>query len=233
MNGTFISLESVSRWFGSGATLIRALSDISLTLEEGSRTALVGPSGSGKTTLLNLVGALDRPTKGKITIKEMVVSGFNEQQAADFRRNQVGFVFQDDSLFPELTLTENVALPLVLQGLSRAERRSRARELLTFLGLEMRLDSYPVNLSGGEKQRAAVARAVIHKPALLLADEPTANLDADAAEAVLQVIEQLAGRENLTVLVSTHDSRVFERFDRRIRLTDGRLVTQERSGSAR
>lgn len=233
MNGTFISLESVSRWFGSGATLIRALSDISLTLEEGSRTALVGPSGSGKTTLLNLVGALDRPTKGKITIKEMVVSGFNEQQAADFRRNQVGFVFQDDSLFPELTLTENVALPLVLQGLSRAERRSRARELLTFLGLEMRLDSYPVNLSGGEKQRAAVARAVIHEPALLLADEPTANLDADAAEAVLQVIEQLAGRENLTVLVSTHDSRVFERFDRRIRLTDGRLVTQERSGSAR
>ena len=233
MNGTFISLESVSRWFGSGATLIRALSDISLTLEEGSRTALVGPSGSGKTTLLNLVGALDRPTKGKITIKEMVVSGFNEQQAADFRRNQVGFVFQDDSLFPELTLTENVALPLVLQGLSRAERRSRARELLTSLGLETRLDSYPVNLSGGEKQRAAVARAVIHEPALLLADEPTANLDADAAEAVLQVIEQLAGRENLTVLVSTHDSRVFERFDRRIRLTDGRLVTQERSGSAR
>lgn len=223
MKTPFIQLDSVSRWFGQGQAQVCALSDISLTLTKGVQTALVGPSGSGKTTLLNLIGALDRPTQGTVMIDGKVVSAFNERQASEYRRHTIGFVFQDDALIPELTLAENVELPLVLLGIDKRERYQRVNELLDTLNLTKRQSAYPPLLSGGEKQRAAVARAVIHRPHILLADEPTANLDSESAELVLQVMRQLAEQNDLTVLVSTHDPRVYEQFDQLVRLKDGRL----------
>ncbi|NOQ40881.1 MAG: ATP-binding cassette domain-containing protein [Desulfuromusa sp.] len=226
MNMPFIQLNSVSRWYGEESTRVRALTDISLSLPSGTQVALVGPSGSGKTTLLNLIGALDRPTHGSIIVAEEIISDYDERQASEFRRTKVGFVFQDDALLPELTVAENVELPLVLLGTEPKERHLQVTELLQSLGLGERQQAYPSQLSGGEKQRAAVARAVIHRPQILLADEPTANLDAKSAATVLQIIRQLAEQKELTVLISTHDPRVFKLFDRQIHLNDGQLEQQ-------
>ena len=226
MNMPFIQLNSVSRWYGEESTRVRALTDISISLPLGTQVALVGPSGSGKTTLLNLIGALDRPTHGSIVVAGEIISDFDERQASEFRRTKVGFVFQDDALLPELTVAENVELPLVLLGIEPKERHLQVTELLQSLGLGERQQAYPSQLSGGEKQRAAVARAVIHRPQILLADEPTANLDAKSAATVLQIIRQLAEQKELTVLISTHDPRVFKLFDRQIHLNDGQLGQQ-------
>ena len=226
MNMPFIQLNSVSRWYGEESTRVRALTDISLSLPSGTQVALVGPSGSGKTTLLNLIGALDRPTHGSIIVAEEIISDYDERQASEFRRTKVGFVFQDDALLPELTVAENVELPLVLLGTEPKERHLQVTELLQSLGLGERQQAYPSQLSGGEKQRAAVARAVIHRPQILLADEPTANLDAKSAAKVLQIIRQLAEQKELTVLISTHDPRVFKLFDQQILLNDGQLEQQ-------
>lgn len=222
MSTALIKLENVSRWFGSGHTQVRALSDVSLELEVGTQAVVVGPSGSGKTTLLNLVGALDRPSHGQLTIGGEKVSSFSEQQACEFRRYRVGFVFQDNALLPELTVAENIEIPLVLIGQDAARRRQRVQELLLVLGLEKRGHSFPAELSGGEKQRVAVARAVSHRPQIVLADEPTANLDVVSAVAVMQSLRQLT-EQQLTVLVSSHDPRVFEQFEHVIRLEDGQL----------
>lgn len=223
MTRSFIQLENVSRWFGSGRTEVRALSDVSLALAAGTQAVVVGPSGSGKTTLLNLVGALDRPTRGQLTIAGESVSSFSEQQACTFRRYHVGFVFQDNALLPELTVEENIELPLVLVGQGMVQRRQRVEELLHLLGLEKRHRSFPAQLSGGEKQRVAVARAVSHKPQIVLADEPTANLDTVSALAVLQALRHVTQQQQLTLLISTHDPRVFNHFERIIRLEDGLL----------
>ena len=219
----FIQLSSVSRWYGEEPNKVHALTEISLSLPVGTQVALVGPSGSGKTTLLNLVGALDRPTHGSITVAGKIITEFDERQASEFRRTQVGFIFQDDALLPELTVAENVELPLVLLGMETKDRHLQVTELLQSLGLGERQRAYPSQLSGGEKQRVAVARAVIHSPKILLADEPTANLDAESAAAVLQIIRQLAEQKELSVLISTHDPRVFKLFDQQIRLNDGQL----------
>jgi len=219
-----VQLDTVSRWYGQGHAQVRALTDISLALPPASQTVLTGPSGSGKTTLLNLIGALDRPTAGTVVIDGETVSTFDERRASEFRRTQVGFIFQDDALLPELTLTENIELPLFLVGLSRQERHARMTELLQRLMLEERRQAYPATLSGGEKQRTAVARAVIHRPRILLADEPTANLDADSATVVLGIMRRLAAQEQLTLLISTHDPRVFNQFEHIIHLSDGRLI---------
>ena len=223
MSKPFIQLNSVSRWYGEEANRVKALTDISLSLPVGSQMALVGPSGSGKTTLLNLVGALDRPTQGSIVVAGKTISAFNERQASEFRRTQVGFVFQDDALLPELNVAENVELPLVLLGINAGTRHDRVSQLLQSLGLQARVSAYPPQLSGGEKQRVAVARAVIHHPRILLADEPTANLDAKSATLVLQTIRQLAEQKQLTVLISSHDPRVFKLFDQQVHLHDGQL----------
>jgi putative ABC transport system ATP-binding protein len=226
MSDAFLQLDGVSRRFGSGHTAVQALSEVTFSLPAGAQVALVGPSGSGKTTLLNLIGALDRPTGGSITIGGQPIAGFSERQAADFRRTRVGFVFQDDALVPELTLAENIELPLVLLGVGGGERRQRVAGVLEEFGLSERAAAFPPLLSGGEKQRGAVARAVIHRPQLLLADEPTANLDAAAAAAVLQAIRALAAAQALTVLISSHDPRTFAQFPRQLRLVDGQLVSE-------
>ncbi len=223
MPGPAIIIANVSREFGLGSAAVKALCGLSLDIKQGARTAIVGPSGSGKTTLLNLIGALDRPSSGAVTVLGEEVSAFSEREASGFRRKHIGFVFQDDALIPELTVFENVELPLVFQRVSSRERRTKVHDLLERLGLSKRIKSFPPLLSGGEKQRAAVARAVIHGPKVLLADEPTANLDAVSAETVMKTIEELAQENGLTVLVSTHDQRVFSRFADLIRLNDGRL----------
>ena len=217
----FIQIKGVSRWFGREHTQVRALTDINLSFAAGEQAALVGPSGSGKTTLLNLVGALDRPTAGQIHLGGQLLSAFTEHQAAEFRRREAGFVFQDSALLPELTLWENVELPLVLIGLPRLERKQRIEPLLQALDLNTRSGAFPPELSGGEKQRAAVARAVVHQPRIVLADEPTANLDTPSAQAVLDILRQLAQQHQLTMLVATHDPRVYTRFQRIIHLEDG------------
>ncbi|SHI52611.1 putative ABC transport system ATP-binding protein [Malonomonas rubra DSM 5091] len=224
MSSSFLSLERVSRCFGTGHAAVQALSEVSFSLAAGEQAALIGPSGSGKTTLLNVVGALDRPSSGRVFIDGECSSAFSEAQAAEFRRRRVGFVFQDDALVPELTLEENIALPLVLLSVPKVERQQRVAELLTEFGLQDRAKAYPPLLSGGEKQRGAVARAVIHCPGILLADEPTANLDAGAATRVIQKIQKLANQQGMVVLVSSHDPRVFEQFPLRLCLEDGCLV---------
>ncbi|MFA6245165.1 MAG: ABC transporter ATP-binding protein [Candidatus Hydrogenedentales bacterium] len=219
-----IEMVSVNRVFGKGAAQVAALSDIALTIEPGARVAVVGPSGSGKTTFLNLVGALDKPSSGVVTVLGHEISRFSERAASAFRRERLGFVFQDDALIPEITVFENVELPLVLLRVPPQERRARVRNLMERLLLDHRMSSFPPVLSAGEKQRVAVARAIIHDPKLLLADEPTSHLDTRAAEAVLQTIQELTAEKGITVITATHDPRVFTRFTSHVTLNDGRVV---------
>ncbi|MBI4557684.1 MAG: ABC transporter ATP-binding protein [Candidatus Hydrogenedentes bacterium] len=216
-----IKVNGVSRRFGVGHAAVNALTDISLTVNPGDRVAITGPSGSGKTTLLNLIGALDRPSSGSVWVHGHDVSALSQRDASAFRREYLGLVFQDDALIPELTVFENVELPLVLIREPLRSRQSRVHALLEQLGLHDRAHHFPPTLSGGEKQRAAVARAVIHRPKVLLADEPSANLDSHAAEAVMEAISQLAAQNSLTVLVATHDLRIATHFTTRLELRDG------------
>ena len=226
MGNPAIEMVAVSRVFGQGMTQVNALSDVSFTINLGEHVAVIGPSGSGKTTLLNLAGALDKPTSGTVTVLGQEISRFSEHAASAFRREQLGFVFQDDALIPEITVFENVELPLVLLRKPPQERRTRVQKLMERLLLTHRMASYPTLLSAGEKQRVAVARAIIHGPLILLADEPTSHLDSLAAEAVLQALEDLTSESDITVLIATHDPRVFSRFNTHLRFSDGRLEPQ-------
>lgn len=219
-----MTLKEVTRRFVTGNRSFPAVDNVSLTVRRGQRLALVGPSGSGKTTLLNLMGALDRPDGGTVQCLGVELSTASERKAANFRRKHLGFVFQQDALVPELTVHENVELPLVLLREDAAMRRETVDELLKALGLSQNARAYPGALSAGEKQRVAVARAVVHSPGILLADEPTANLDGISAGWVLDTIESLARKKDLTVILATHDARIFGRFESTIRLEDGRIV---------
>ena len=219
-----MTLKEVTRRFVTGNRSFPAVDNVSLTVRRGQRLALVGPSGSGKTTLLNLMGALDRPDGGTVQCLGVELSTASERKAADFRRKHLGFVFQQDALVPELTVHENVELPLVLLREVAARRRETVDELLKALGLSQNARAYPGALSAGEKQRVAEARAVVHSPGILLADEPTANLDGISAGWVLDTIESLARKKDLTVILATHDARIFGRFESTIRLEDGRIV---------
>ncbi len=217
-------VENISRFYESGKIKIKALDSLSFTLAAGAQVALTGPSGSGKTTLLSLLGALEQTSLGTITVFGRDLGKMSESQAAAFRRRNVGFIFQDDALMPELTVAENVALPLVLTGVSNREIKLRVAGTLARLQLEKLAHSFPGALSGGEKQRIAVARAVIHRPQLLLADEPTANLDRRAADLVLDTITRLSSEVGLTMIMATHDPRVYNRMPQRLELIDGRLA---------
>ncbi len=223
-----VTLTDVVRRFGSGDTAIAALHEVSLDVQAGQQVAITGPSGSGKTTLLNLVGALDRPDEGSIWCLGRCLAAMNEREAATFRRRHVGLIFQDNALMDELTVSENVELPLVLIGEDPTARAEKVGQLLDKLGLAEKARVLPGILSAGEKQRVAVARAVVHRPHLLLADEPTANLDSASAETVMNTIESLAADCCLTVLLATHDPRVYNRFNRIVRLEDGRIAGASR-----
>ena len=213
----------VSRSYRLGATTIPALRSVSVAIRPGELAALAGPSGSGKSTLLNLLGCLDKPDAGEIRLGNQRVSHMTAGALAAVRRTRLGFIFQSFNLVPVLTAFENVEYPLLLTGTPRAERRARVTELLDAVRLAGKHGRRPHELSGGERQRVAIARALVNRPALVLADEPTANLDSGTGAAVLDVMDGLRDRTGVTFLFASHDPRLLDRMDRVITLHDGML----------
>jgi putative ABC transport system ATP-binding protein len=219
-----VKIENATRVYKIGKLETQALRGVDLTIESGEFTALVGPSGSGKTTLLQLIGCLDQPSSGRVTINGKDVSKLNRNQRADMRRGTIGFIFQFFALIPTLTAYENVEMPLLLNGHNAGERRQRVQELLETVGLADRAHQRPDQLSGGEQQRVAVARALASKPALILADEPTANLDTANGKQVMETILRINQETGVTFVFATHDPRVIHYARRVITLQDGRIV---------
>jgi putative ABC transport system ATP-binding protein len=219
-----VKIENVTRNFKTGKVETQALRGVNLTIENGEFTALVGPSGSGKTTLLQLIGCLDLPTSGAVYINGKDVSKLNRNQRADMRRGTIGFIFQFFALIPTLTAYENIEMPLLLNGHSSSERRQRITELLQAVDLADRAHHRPDQLSGGEQQRVAIARALAPKPALILADEPTANLDTPNGRQVMETMTRLNQETGVTFVFATHDPRVIQYARRVITLRDGIIV---------
>ncbi|HMQ08513.1 MAG TPA: ABC transporter ATP-binding protein [Saprospiraceae bacterium] len=206
---------------------VYALRNVSIEIERGGFVAVVGPSGSGKTTLLNIMGGLDQPTSGSIIVDGKLLTGLPENELINFRRDHIGFVFQSYNLIPVLSARENAEFVMLLQGKSKEERKARIDYLLEAVGIADKANNRPGELSGGQQQRVAVARALAPKPAFVLADEPTANLDTKAAHLLLDMMEQLNKEENITFVFSTHDARVMERARRIITLVDGAVHSDE------
>ena len=223
-----LRLERLSRSFAVGDQLVHALDGVDLDIAAGEYISLMGPSGSGKSTLLNILGLLDRPTSGEYWLAGEQTSTMSDDRLADTRQRAIGFVFQFFHLIHRMTAVENVELPLMLAGVPMAERRSRAREVLRRMGLEARIDHRSNQLSGGERQRVAIARAVVMQPKILLADEPTGNLDSVSGGEVVKIVEALH-EEGLTLIVVTHDQAIGSRAHRRLVMRDGRIV-QDVSG---
>ncbi len=222
-----IELTGVSKQF-DGKRRVTALSAVDLAVGRGELVSIVGPSGSGKSTLLNLIGGLDRPTTGEIRIDGQRLGGLSDDQLTLIRRDKLGFIFQFFNLLPSLTCLENVALPLHLRGWPRRKAVARARELLELVQLAPRLEHTPDELSGGERQRTAIARALAVYPPILLADEPTGNLDTGTGAEILDLIRDLHGRLGATVLIVTHDLAVARSCPRTLTIRDGRVVGDER-----
>lgn len=218
-----VELAGVSKQF-EGKRKVTALSSIDVTIARGELISVVGPSGSGKSTLLNLIGGLDRPTAGEIRIDGMALRGLPDDDLTHIRRDKIGFIFQFFNLLPTLTCLENVSLPLHLRGWPRKKVEGRARELLGVVGLKERMEHLPEELSGGERQRVAIARALSVYPPILLADEPTGNLDSRSGEEILRLIRDLHERLGATVLIVTHDRSIAESCPRTLMLRDGRIV---------
>ncbi|MCS7002669.1 MAG: ABC transporter ATP-binding protein [Dehalococcoidia bacterium] len=217
----------MTREYPHASGAIGALRGVDFTIAAGDFVALTGPSGSGKSTLLNLLGGLDRPTRGRIVINGLDVGSASDRALTEHRRRVVGFVFQSFNLLPRLRAVENVAAPLIWSGVGPAERRRRATALLERVGLGGRLDHFPNQLSGGEQQRVAIARALVGNPKLLLADEPTGNLDGANGAAILQLLTELNRERGVTIVMVTHDPDVASVAARRIRLRDGRIESIE------
>ncbi|GIW13965.1 MAG: hypothetical protein KatS3mg062_1404 [Tepidiforma sp.] len=226
--GAAVELRSVSRNFRAGGEEVWAVRDVSLEVKPGEFLALVGRSGSGKTTLLNLIAGLDRPTSGEVLIDGQRVDQMRDRELDRLRRHTIGFIFQSFGLLPLLSARENVELPLRIAGLGFRERQKRVEEALTFVGLGKRAEHRPYELSGGEQQRVAIARALAARPRLILADEPTGELDSATASAVFGLLRDLARVEGITVIACTHDRLVMELAGRVEELADGRLVTEGR-----
>ncbi len=223
-----LKLENVSRLYHQGEQAVRALDGVSLDLKRGEFVALMGPSGSGKTTLLNVAAGLDSPDQGRVLLLEQDLAGMSLRQRARLRLNEVGFIFQSYNLVPVLSAEENAEFVLLLRGIPTAERRRKVRALLQEVGLTGMEHRRPAELSGGQQQRVAVARAIAAEPALVLADEPTANLDSETAFALLDLMERLNREHGTTFLFSTHDPRVMKRARRIVRLLDGKVDRDER-----
>jgi len=228
-----VNVEAVSRRFSldtaptrhSARTFVSALTSANMSVSAGEFLAISGPSGSGKTTLLNLIGCIDRPTSGRILVDGVDTSQLKPNGMSKLRRERIGFVFRTFNLIPVFTAAENVEYPLLVQGVAAGERRARVAEALESVGLSDRAGHRPDLLSGGERQRVAVARAIVHRPALVLADEPTANLDTHNATQLIDLMHGLNRRLGLTFIFSTHDARLLEHTERIIRLTDGEVVS--------
>ncbi len=229
LDGAAIRTEQVSRHYAMGTALIRAVDEVTLEVRAGELLALLGSSGSGKSTLLNLIAGLDRPTSGAIFAHGHNLGAMNSSELARHRSHAVGMVFQAFNLMPRMTLEENVELPLRLAEVERSERAARVQQALEGVGLVARLRHRPAELSGGEQQRAALARALVNRPTILLADEPTGNLDSRTGEEILKLISEFNRSLGMTVVMVTHERALAQRFAHRIVfLSDGRLVAEER-----
>ncbi len=226
-----IRLEGVQRIFQVGDEQVHALRDLDLTIEAGEYISLMGPSGSGKSTLLNALGLLDRPSAGRYFLDDRDTTTLDDAEQAAVRARKIGFVFQFFHLIPRLTAFENVELPLMLSGMSPAQRRDRVRSILTRTGLEQRMDHRPDQLSGGQRQRVAIARATVTEPEIILADEPTGNLDSASGAEVIDILEALNG-EGITLIVVTHDADIGRRARRRLRMVDGAIAQDVREAAA-
>lgn len=224
---TIISIENVTKRFPVGEGEFTALSNIDLRVSKGEFAGLVGPSGSGKTTLLNIIGSLDRPTEGKAMVMNKNISTLSHKESAHLRNMSLGFIFQVYNLLPVYTVFENVEFSLLLQDKSKAERKKAVMEALEWVGLAGMANKKPAKLSGGEGQRVAIARAMVKRPAIVLADEPTANLDAKNAHAIIKTMKALNKELNTTFLFSTHDEKVMSYLNRLVHLEDGKVKQDE------
>jgi len=220
---SIVTVQDVTRDYPQGSHTVHALRGVSLAIDEGEFIALMGPSGSGKTTLLNLIGGLDQPTSGSLTIEEQELSSLTPAQLGDLRRDRLGFVFQSYNLVPVLTAVENTEMVLLLQGMNADERRARAMETLKNVGLEGMEHRRPSELSGGQQQRVAVARAIASKPALVLADEPTANLDSETGTELISLMRNLNENHGITFVFATHDPKVMNAARRVVTMVDGNI----------
>ncbi|MEZ4361173.1 MAG: ABC transporter ATP-binding protein [Kofleriaceae bacterium] len=228
MSESVVEIENISKVYKQGSVEVHALRGVSLTIEKGDFAVLAGPSGSGKTTLLNLIGALDEPSEGRIALDGVDLSHMRSGALANLRLHRIGFVFQAYNLIPVLTAYENAEYPLLLQGVPVARRREAVRRVLDAVGLSGFEDRRPSELSGGQQQRVAVARAIAAGPALVLADEPTANLDSKTGTELVELMHGLKEEHEVTFIFSSHDPKVVDRAERLIRLQDGQLVSDER-----
>jgi len=226
-----IELKEVCRHFQVGDQMVHALDHVDLTIQSGEFVSIMGPSGSGKSTLLNILGLLDRPTMGSYRLDGADVSKLDDGRLAEQRQEKIGFIFQSFHLIPRLNAVENVELPMVLAGKSVRARRERARQVLTSMGLETRLDHRPDQLSGGERQRVAIARAIVMQPDVLLADEPTGNLDSHSSTEVIDILHRL-NHDGLSLLVVTHDPEIGGQAHRRLAMRDGRIIGDQNSGQS-
>jgi putative ABC transport system ATP-binding protein len=225
---SIITTHNLSKVYNPDTVPVHALRDVNLEFKEGEFTTVRGPSGSGKTTLLNMIGGLDVPSDGYVVIDGTRITGMKDRKLIDFRLNNIGFVFQAYNLIPVFTAYENVTFIMLLQKSSKKEMKERAEELLTAMGLKNKMDSRPKQLSGGEQQRVAVARALASRPKFILADEPTANLDTNSAMNLLDMMEKMNLEEKVTFIFSTHDQRVIDRARRVITMVDGAIDKDER-----
>lgn len=225
-NGKVIATEGLEKTYENGVA-VRAVRGIDLTIERGEFAAIVGPSGSGKTTFLNLISGLDNPTAGRVFLAGREIGTMSGTELSDFRRDNIGFIFQAYNLIPVLTVTENIEYVMLLQGVGRDKRRARVMEMLKMVGLEGKADTRPTMLSGGQKQRVAVARAMAAEPRIILADEPTANLDSETSGELLDMMHELNRETGMTFVFSTHDELVMRRAERLLTLRDGKITADE------
>ncbi len=222
---TIVEAVELKKTYMLGKVPVEALRGVNLKVEKGEFVSILGPSGSGKSTLLNLIGALDKPTSGKLLIENVDISTLNDGQLADLRR-KVGFVFQFFNLIPRFTARQNVELPMAIAGLNRDERRKRAEELLETVGLKERMNHKPAELSGGEQQRVAIARALANNPRFLLLDEPTGNIDSKNAYEIIQLIKRLNLEKRVTAIMVTHDQHLAKEANRAVHMLDGVIVQE-------
>lgn len=223
-----IETRDLLRKFGADETEVIALDHVSVDIEEGEFTAIIGPSGSGKTTLLHLIGGLDEPDSGAVYLSGTNIAQMSGNELSDFRRDHIGFIFQAYNLIPVLSAEENIEYIMLLQGVPAAKRKARVQEMLAMVGLEGLGDRRPAHLSGGQQQRVAVARAMASNPDIILADEPTANLDSKTGISLLDVMRELNEQQNMTFVFSTHDQKIMDRATRLIHLRDGAVEKDER-----
>ncbi len=219
-----ISIKNINKDFPAGNEYIRVLHDISAEIQEGELTMLVGPSGCGKTTLISIISGIMSATDGHIMLGDYPLSEMSDTQNVLFRRKNIGFIFQQYNLLPALTASENAAMPLLAASVPEAEAVSRATKILEQIGMKGHTEKMPSQLSGGQQQRVAIARALVHNPKLIVCDEPTAALDAKSGQAVMQILREIASQKDRTVLIVTHDNRIFHFADRVLEMSDGKII---------